>query len=84
MISEAVQTRVCHAVRWNGRLAQRSATALYRSKVPFVTAVRTFSIRCVPLGNKRICCFAPIQRWSGHWTRRGRTICPKVHGKRNA
>ena len=33
-----------------------------------VTAVRTFSIRCAPLGDQRICWLAPIRRWSSHCT----------------
>jgi hypothetical protein len=44
------------AARRNGRRAQRSATAWSRSSVPFTTEVRTFSIKCAPLGDQRICC----------------------------
>src|SRR3712207_7590358 len=40
-------------------------TTLFRS---FATAVRTFSIRCAPLGDHRICWLAPIRRWSSHCT----------------
>ena len=44
------------AARRNGRRAQRSATAWSRSSLPFTTEVRTFSIKCAPLGDQRICC----------------------------
>lgn len=52
----------------NGRRAQRSATAWSRSSVPFTTKVRTFSIKCAPLGDQRICCWAFIRRCSSHCT----------------
>ena len=51
---------------WDGRRAQRSAIAWSRSRV--ATAVRTFSIRCAPLGDQRICWFAgsaPSRRPTG-------------------
>jgi len=37
-------------------------------KVPFITEVRTLSIRCAPLGDQRICWLVPIRRCSNHCT----------------
>jgi DNA-binding transcriptional LysR family regulator len=53
---ETVQRVGGQAARLNGRRVQRSATAWSRSSVPFTTAVRTFSIKCAPLGDRGICC----------------------------
>ncbi len=39
-----------------------------RSNVPFMTAVRTLSMKCAPLGDQRICCLAVIRRCSSLWT----------------
>jgi hypothetical protein len=52
----------------NGRLAQRSATAMSRSRVPFTAAVRTFNIKCAPRGDQRICCWALMRRCNSHCT----------------
>jgi hypothetical protein len=37
-------------------------------KVPFMTEVRTLSIRWAPRGDQRICRLAPIRRRSNHCT----------------
>jgi fumarylacetoacetase len=52
----------------NGRRAHRSAATWSSARVPFATAVRTFSIRCAPSGDQRICWPAPIRRCSSHCT----------------
>ncbi len=38
------------------------------SNVPFITDVRTLSMKCAPLGDQRICCLAVILRWRSLWT----------------
>jgi hypothetical protein len=57
-----------YAAGRNGRRAQDSAAAWSAARVPFATAVRTFSIRCAPRGDQRICWWAPIRRCSSHCT----------------
>src|SRR3954449_2406225 len=57
-------------VAWRryGGLARHSAAAWSCSNVPFITAVRTFSIRWAPRGDQRICWLALIRRCNSHCT----------------
>src|SRR5208283_1978760 len=65
---ETVQNVGGQAARRYGRLARHSAAVWSLSNVPFMTAVRTLSIRCAPRGDHRICCLAFILRCSSHCT----------------
>ena len=65
---ETVQNVGGQAARRYGRLARHSAAVWSLSNVPFMTAVRTLSIRCAPQGDRRICCLAFIRRCSSHCT----------------